>query len=357
MAPSDPAFRRRVRFQVSGKLPGAPRGRVGKHTNERGPKGASMPDPSKQTLSATQTPALFGVSPYLTRWMLLRHFIHGDPIDSPEHNRMDWGKRMQPLLLAQAAEDLHLEVRPNANDTYVRRGLLGCTRDAEIICPSRGPGSLETKCVFDFSVWMQAWGGGKALPKQNEIQLQQQMMVGDGETAHEWGVIGVWVCSEMKYFERKPIAELWQEIEVEATKFFADVEAKREGEPFGDPVEMPLLGRLFTPQPGKVLDFTTHPKAAELAEQVRMMDYHATERSGHEKGEKVIKAMLKAMMTDAEEATFLHGIRVRAKQQSRAGYTVKPTSFTVLDVFVPDGTPVAEPKREGEPMLTDLRGG
>src|SRR3989442_9052297 len=126
-----------------------------------------MPDTTKQTISATQSPALFGVSPYMTRWMLLRHFIHGDPIDSPEHERMTWGKKLQPLVLAQAAEDLHLEVRPNAEDVYLRSEHfpIGCTRDAEIICPDRGPGTLETKCVFDYGVWMQTWNGGKALPK------------------------------------------------------------------------------------------------------------------------------------------------------------------------------------------------
>lgn len=316
-----------------------------------------MPDITRKTLSATETPALFGASPYTTRWMLLRRFIHGDQIDDPADNRMNWGQRMQPLLLAQAAEDLHLEVRPNATDEYVRRGLLGCTRDAEVICPDRGPGALETKCVFDYRTWMETWDGGKTLPRHIEIQTQQQMLVGDGVTPFGWGVIAVWVCGEISYFERKPIPELWTAIEVEAFKFFDDVEAKLEGEPFGDPVEVPLLSRLFKPQPGKTIDFTAHPKAAALAEQVRMMQYHATERSGHEKGEKVIKALLKALMTDAEEATFLHGIKVRAKKVDRAGYTVKPSSYTTLDVFVPDNTPVLEQQREGEPMLTDLRGG
>lgn len=316
-----------------------------------------MPDSTRATLSATQTPALFGVSPYTTRWMLLRHFIHGDSIDGPEHNRMDWGKRMQAMVLAQAAEDLRVEVKPNADDHYIRRGLLGCTRDGDVVCPDRGPGAIETKCVFDYGVWMQTWNGGKSLPRHIEIQLQQQMMVGDGENPFSWGVLAVWLCGEMKYFEREPIPELWFALNAETLQFFDDVKNKAEGEPFGDPVEMPLLARLFTPQPGKVIDFTTHPRAAELAEQVRMMGYHAAERTGHEKGEKVIKAMLKALMTDAEEATFLYGIRVRAKPQSRAGYTVKPTTFTVIEAFVPSDTPALEPKREGEPMLTDLRGG
>lgn len=295
-----------------------------------------MPDPTKQTLSATQVPALFNASPYVTRWMLLRHFIHGDPIDSPEHNRMDWGTRMQPLLLAQAAEDLHLEVRPNAGDNYIRCGLLGCTRDAEIICPTRGPGALETKCAFDYAVWMRDWDGGKTPPKQNEIQLQVQMMVGDGATPFEWGVLGVWIAGEMKYFERKPIAELWDAIEVEAAKFFEDVAAKRAGDPFGEPIEWPLLSKLFAPAVGTKMDFRDHPQADKLADDIRLMDWHAEERKGHERGEAALKIKIKSMIGEAEESTFAGGVIVRQKQVDRAGFTVKPTSYTRMTIHIPE---------------------
>jgi hypothetical protein len=317
-----------------------------------------MPDPTKATLSATQTPALFGASPYLTRWMLARHFIHGDPIDSPEHNRMNWGTKMQPILLAQAAEDLRLEVRPNAGDDYVRHGLLGCTRDADIICPDRGPGALETKCCFDYGTWMETWNGGKSLPKHIEIQTQQQMMVGDGTKPFAWGVIAVWVCGEMKYFERKPIPDLWYAINIEAQKFFDDVAAKREGEPFGETIEMPLLAQIFKPVVGKVLDLTTHPRAEELANQAQLMNYHAAEASAHEKAAKASKALFKAVIEDAEEAILPHGIKLTATQQSRAGHAVKPSTFTTIKAYVPKDLPAPiEPTSKHETMLTDLAGG
>ncbi len=296
-----------------------------------------MPDVTLKTLSATQTPALFNASPYVTKWMLLRHFIHGDAIDSPEHNRMNWGTKLQPLVLAQAAEDLHLEVRPNATDEYVRRGLLGCTRDAEIICPDRGLGALETKCCFDFGTWARDWNSGKQLPKHIEIQTQQQMMVGDGTTSYGWGVIAVWVCGEIHYFERKPIPELWEAIEREAAQFFADVEAKQEGQPFGEPVEMPLLNRLFTPTAGLVVDLSEHPKANELSEQARMMLWHSAERLGHERAERLAKANFKALLGDAETATLPGGVRITQKLVERAGYTVKPSRYTTIDAYVPDG--------------------
>ena len=305
-----------------------------------------MPDPTKQTISATQTPALFGASPYLTRWMLLRHYIHGDPIDSPEHNRMDWGKKLQPLVLEQAAADLRLEVEPNAGDVYVRRGALrlGCTRDAMIFCPDRGPGALETKCVFDYTTWMQDWGGGDAPPRHVEIQLQQQMLVGAGDGSvlsdpFDWGVLAVWVCGDVHYFHRKPIHELWNAMTVEAGRFFADVEAGREGEPFGSPIESELINRLFKPTPGKVLDLSSDPRAYQYAEDVRMMAGAREERLIAEKTEKFVKAKLGALMKDADELVLVNGIRVRSKLVNRGAYAVRASSYPVYEPYIPENLP------------------
>src|SRR6202030_2608549 len=177
----------------------------------------SMPDPERKTLSATESPALFGASPYVTRWMLYQKFANGENIEKPADERMNWGKLMQPIIIEQVARERGLEVIPN-NDTYVRRGLLGCTRDATIIAPGIGPGALKIKCVFDYRVWMTKWNGGKTVPREVEIQLQQQMFVGDGDsnltpeviekaTPYNWGLIAVWVCADLYYFERQPIPE------------------------------------------------------------------------------------------------------------------------------------------------------
>src|SRR5262245_43707736 len=183
-----------------------------------------MPDPDKRTVSATQAAALWNRSPYLTRWMLWQHFAKGVPFADRADARMRWGKKLQPLIIDEAAAHLALEVHPNGGDQYVRAGQLGCTRDATIICPDRGPGALETKCVFDYATWMREWDGGRAVPQHHEFQLQQQMLVGDGDGGpFNWGVIAAWVAGDMYYFERKPIVELWTRLVTEAAAFFDDV--------------------------------------------------------------------------------------------------------------------------------------
>src|SRR6516165_2379934 len=198
-----------------------------------------MPDLERKTISATESPALFNASPYVTRWMLWRRFKHNDDISAEQTNRMFWGKELQPLLLKKAAADLKLEVQPNDGDTYQRHEhyLIGCTRDAEIYDPVRGWGSLEMKCCFDYGVWAREWGSGDRIPRHYEIQLQHQMLVGDGKQAHTWGIIAVWVCGDMVYFERKPMPEFMRELGTAVGEFWISIEKNQEPDPFGSPVE------------------------------------------------------------------------------------------------------------------------
>lgn len=293
-----------------------------------------MPDITRRTISATEAPALWNVSPYLTRWMLYKRFHDGMNVDSAPDERMSWGTKMEPLLQQQAAADLKMEVIPNRNPdgtaTYVRRGLLGCTRDAIVICPDRGPGTLETKCVFDYRTWMDKWQGGDAPPRHYEIQTQVQMMVGD-EQPYRWGVIAAWVAGEMHYFERAPIPELWSSLESEADTFMIEVAAGFEPDPFGHPVEIPALGLIErTAQKMLVLpDIELGRLAQAYAEAGDIV-------SAGNKRRDEIKAKLLAAAGDAE-VLKLPGATVTVKQQTRAAYEVKPSTFAVVKVRVDGG--------------------
>lgn len=277
-----------------------------------------MPDPSKSTISATESAALFNASPYVTRWMLWHRFANGMDIDPSEDSRMSWGKKLQPLIIEQAAADLRFEVHPNADDTYVRRGLLGCTRDATIICPDRGPGALETKCVFDYRTWMADWNGGKQPPRHHEIQLQQQMLVGepDGES-YEWGVIAAWVAGEVHYFERARMPDFWAPLYQEAERFFAEVRDGREPEPFGSPVELPLLAELFPVVKGNVVDLTAHPRAEEFAQIARAYRSEKEKESAGARMAEPLRAAVFAFAKDADEVRLPGAISVRIRPHGK----------------------------------------
>lgn len=286
-----------------------------------------MPDPLCKSLSATQTPGLFGVSPYVTRWMLWQHFAKGVDIDGAADARMTWGTKLQPLIVQQAAEDLKLEVYPNADDVYHRRGLLGCTRDATIICPDRGPGALETKCVFDYRAWMADWQGGKSAPKHYEIQLQQQMLVGDGEEPFKWGVLAAWVAGEVHYFHRDPISELWSRLADEAGAFFKAVEDKHEPDPFGVAIEIEWLVKLLPTAKGKIIDLSTDAAAEKHAEVARFYQMAKDQENAGKRTAEPLRAKLLALAKDAEEVLLPAGIRVRIGGNEKSKR---------LNVYVPD---------------------
>lgn len=290
-----------------------------------------MPDPDRKTISATESPALFHVSPYATAWMLYQRFARGMDIDNPENSRMDWGRRMQPLLLDQAGQDLRFEIHANDRDVYERRGQLGCTRDGVIFCPDRGPGTIECKVCFDYATWMRAWEGGAAPPKHVEIQTQHQMLVGDGNAPFRWGVIAVWIAGEMHYFERDPIPTLWERITTEASNFFNDVNAGNEPDPFGVPVELPWLRELFPTQKGTVLDLTgeADEDVREFSDIVlRYRDAREQESVGKATCEP-LRAKILAVAKDANEIHLPSGLRVRIT-------TSGPHKGKRITVFVPE---------------------
>lgn len=289
-----------------------------------------MPDPTKATISATEMSGLLGVSPYLTKWMLYQRFAKDIEAPGPDHNRLDWGTKMEPLLLEQAAADLRLEVttnrQPDGSQVYLRRGLLGCSRDADIYDPQRGPGALETKCCFDYKILMQEWDGGKTPPRQHEIQLQQQMYVGNGHIPFEWGSIALWCGGDMTYFHRKPMLDLWAKFEVEAMQFFDDVKAGREPEPFGAPVEVPLLKQIFDKPTGEIVNAVEklgEAEATKLAQRVADADYQRVVRLAAEKVEEKVKAELLGLLKEADEIEFPQGIRVK-RTVTTANYKAQP---------------------------------
>jgi len=232
-------------------------------------------------------------------------------IDSAEDGRMSWGKRMQPLLLQAAAEDLRLAVEPNADDVYIRRGDIGCTRDAEVHCPDRGPGALETKVCFDFRTWMNKWDGGKRPPVHNEIQLQAQMYVGDGETPFSWGVLACWCAGAMTYWERKPDAELWKLMEGAAGEFLRTVEAMEEPDPFGSPKEVPLLNALYPETERRTVDLTGED--VELAEEAMMYAWARKQETFYKKIKETAAAKFKGLAQGADRLDLPEDVHVEIK--------------------------------------------
>lgn len=282
-----------------------------------------MPDPLMKTVSASQAAALWNASPYQTRWMLWNKFAHGLIGDEPETERMKWGKLIEPLVIEECAKKHNLEIIPGQK--YYRRGMLGATRDATIIAPDRGPGTVEVKCIFDYSVWMSDWEGGKKPPRHHEIQLQTQMKVGDGDgtNPYSWGLLVAWVCADLHFYERRPIDALWTQLDIEAARFFGSIERKEEPDPFGSTAEIPWLTQMFETRRESILDLSAEHKHVKTVEELRLYAWHKAQSAGNHRAADEFRAKFMALARDYEAVILPCGYSFRI-QRSGKGKTVVP---------------------------------
>lgn len=289
-----------------------------------------MPDKAYESVSASQLGALYDLSSYGTRWELHQLFKHRAPLDL-QSSRMTWGKRMQPLILDVVKEDKRLDVTPNPEDTYIRRGIVGCTRDADIVDPTRGPGALEVKCVFDYAVYGQKWEMGERVPPEYELQLQAQMGVGDGEKPYEWGLFAVWKCGEMEYFERTFNPEIWERIQGDVAAFLDDVKAGKAPNPIGTPAEWEWIRAAYPELERK----TVQTDDIAVTEMARQYEYYASQESFAKKMRAAMKTKLWAIGDGADMLEFPFG-NVRFKIAKNGAKSFK--------VWISDDAPVGQPE-------------
>jgi hypothetical protein len=163
------------------------------------------------------------------------------------------------------------------------------------------------------------------------------MMVGDGVTPYQWGIIPAWVCGSMHYFERAPVPEFWQKAEQAAAEFFDSVKAEQEPDPFGSPIEIPWFTKLFPTVEGKVLDLSQDPAANRIAEKVSMYKYLKEQESGAKRGAESLRAELLALAKDNELVALPYGVKIKVATRHTKEQTRKPSTSKTITVFVPEG--------------------
>jgi hypothetical protein len=139
----------------------------------------------------------------------------------------------------------------------------------------------------------------------------------------------------MTYFQRKPMPDLWEKFELEAAQFFEDVRAGREPEPFGSPIEVPLLKQIFDKPTGEIINAVEvlgEVEATKLAQLVVDADYQRVVRLAAEKVEETTKAKLLGLLKDADEIELPQGIRVTRSVQIRNNKAKPASQSTAITV-------------------------
>jgi hypothetical protein len=309
-----------------------------------------MPDPNRKTISATQSAALYNASPYITPWMLY-HYLRGADIESTATDRMSWGLKLQPLVLEQAQADLKLDINANFSQRYVtaKNAPMGYTADAVVWCPDRGPGAVEVKCVFDYSVWMNTWDGGKTPPRYHELQLQHQLTVGDGNNSYAWGVIAVWVCGEMKYYERARDDAVSIDLTERCVEMMQAVAHQREPEAFGSSAELPILAKLFPIVKGQQLDLRSDPAGAKWAQLAANLKSYKDQENFFGKAAKDAREHLLVMARD-NETVLLPGATLKLRTVDVKEHMRKASRYTNLMVELTDEEQKPQELPDGSPV-------
>lgn len=266
--------------------------------------------------------------------MLHHHFVGDFDVDVEEDDRMSWGKRVEPVILAAAADELRCEVLPHDQGVYLKSPTVpvGCTPDGYAFDPQRGLGFIEVKNI-DFFRWKDTWDERSAADHV-ELQLQTQLMIPHPEYGPaKWGCIAALVGgNELKLYQRAPLMEVHQGIAAEAVKFLADVKANAEPEVLGVPIEIPALVAAY---PKAVKDLVLTEQNFDLAESVRVArlieayEFAKDRESFSKKESETLKAQLLAIAKDAG-AIMLHGryLNISKSQIEGRTQTVKPYTMT-----------------------------
>jgi predicted phage-related endonuclease len=172
-------------------------------------------------VSSTMSPALFGLSPYLTEYELYYSKASKLPLPFEPNERVFVGSRMQDFAADEVALKNGWTVWRADEFVVVPEIKMGSSFDFRVRCPERGEGILEIKAV-DWKRHRDLWVDEQA-PEHIEIQLQHQLEVYD---KFDWGVIVAFtgLYDHHCYFRQRD-REMGAAIIKRIQKFWTDVAA------------------------------------------------------------------------------------------------------------------------------------
>jgi hypothetical protein len=161
------------------------------------------------------------------------------------------------------------------------------------------------------------------------------MLVGDGDviadddkvcgvSSYRWGMLAVWVCADMYYYERAPIYDLWEAMQNEAIHFLNEVNGVAPPpKPFGDAKEVPLLSRSFTTVKDNVLDLSGEYKNIELSNDASMYKHLMEQRTGAEYALGPLKAKLLAIAEGHSIVKLPCGVNYKVMKAGAVGKRIE----------------------------------
>lgn len=269
----------------------------------------------RQVITSTESPALFGLSPFATPFELWRRKTTGDD-EIDDNPRMRAGRVLEPAIASMAAEDLGVQARAlNMFAVHSDVPCLGSSFDYELVGGKAGPGLLEIKNV-DWLVFRDEWTDDEA-PPHVEIQFQHQLEVMN----RSWGVIAVLVGgNDLRLYYRERDREMGAAIIDAAVEFWPRVAGHNPPDIEDYAKDAPSIARLFRDAGGEAIDARGDPDLGPT------LDALCAEYTDAAAGEKAAKAR-----KDAAKGRILMAIET-APKVFLDGYTISATTTKAAEV-------------------------
>lgn len=258
-------------------------------------------------VTSTESAALFGMSPYVTRFELWHRKRSGNVPDFKSNDRMKWGNRLEAAIAHGIAEEQGWEIRPMKEYMRDPDARLGSSFDF-VITNLGEPVHLEIKNV-DYLAFRDGWieheDGSIEAPEHIEMQVQHQMAVSGFKRAYIGAFVG---GNRGVVIERARDEDVIRAIRAKVAEFWQTVDAGQEPEPVMPDDAQAMIRMHQYAQPGTVLDASQDEEIARLVDTYRAMQ--AAKKNAEEDAE-VAKAALLAAIGDAEKV-LLPGYTVSA---------------------------------------------
>lgn len=300
-------------------------------------------------IGASESAALFGLSPYHDRFSLWAKKIgHDDTaddeevleIEDPRAERMEWGHLLEGPIAAKFEQRSGARLWHHSDFCIARHERLPfmlATVDRFILEHPEYPakeGVLEIKNTSNF----RAWQDGP--PLNHQCQAQHQLAV----TGRDYAVLAVLMGgNSLRFWEIERNDQFIGELEAEVEAFWESVLTRTPPEVTGHKACLEAVKRLHPADNGTEVVL---PDEAGIWWS-KLMNAKAME-SAAEAEKREAEARLREAIGDATFGLVPGGLRLSLKTTTRKGYTsvVEPCTYRTLREVKPEKTPTPTPKRK-----------
>lgn len=271
-----------------------------------------------QDITSTESAALFGMSPYTTRFELWHAKRSGAVPAFQTNDRMKWGNRLEAAIAHGIADEKNWTISPLKE--YMRDPAARMGSSFDFVITSLGePVHLEIKNV-DYLAFRDGWvdegdGFGIQAPEHIEMQVQHQMAVSGFKRAFIGAFIG---GNRFEIIERQRDDEVIAAIRHRVAEFWRTVDDGQEPPPVMPEDAAAVIRLNQYAKPGKILDASADENIAALVDEYKAA---AAAEKEAEEDKKRAQALLFAAIGDAEKV-LLPGWTISAAMQAETPPTV-----------------------------------